>query len=160
MKESTRIDFDKINQETLKPLYILGNHLRSSNIEEVLQLLIEIRVSQINGCAWCLDMHWKDARALGQSEQRLYGLSAWKESPYYTDRERAALLWAEAVTACKVPDSIFEQVSPYFSEQDLIDLTMVVNGINVWNRLNIAFPKKVIGTYQPGQYHHVNSKAN
>lgn len=152
MKQTERIPFDAISQDTLKPLYILGNYQRRSNIEEVLQLMIDIRVSQINGCAWCLDMHWKDARALGESEQRLYGLSAWKESPYYTDRERAALLWAEAVTACKVPDSVFEEVSKYFSEKDLIDLTMVVNGINVWNRLNIAFPKKEIGTYQPGQF--------
>ena len=134
-----RTNFFVKGPEALKPLFAMGTYLKNSRIEIPLQLLIEIRVSQINGCAYCLDMHWKDARAIGETEQRLYGLGVWQESPYYTDRERAALLWAEAVTACKVPDAVYEKVSQHFSEEELIDLTMAVGTINTWNRLSISF---------------------
>lgn len=146
-----RTNFFVKGPEALKPLFAMGNYLKNSRIEIPLQLLIEIRVSQINRCAYCLDMHWKDARAIGETEQRLYGLGVWQESPYYTDRERAALLWAEAVTACKVPDAVYEKVSQHFSEEELIDLTMAVGTINTWNRLNISFPHGV-GTYRVGQF--------
>jgi AhpD family alkylhydroperoxidase len=138
-------------QEALKPLFAVGNYVKNSRIEKTLQELVKIRVSQINGCAYCLDMHWKDARAMGETEQRLYGLSAWHESPYYTEQERAALQWAEAVTACKVPNAVYAEAARHFTEEELIDLTMAVNDINTWNRLNISFPNAV-GTYAVGQW--------
>jgi len=146
-----RANFFIKGQEALKPLFAMGNYVKNSRIEKPLQELVKIRVSQINKCAYCLDMHWKDARGMGETEQRLYGLSAWEESPYYTDRERAALLWAEAVTASKIPDAIYAEVSPHFTEEELIDLTMAVTTINTWNRLNISFPHAV-GTYKVGQF--------
>ncbi len=138
----------------LKALFGLGSYLAKSSIEESLQNLIHFRVSQINGCAYCLDMHSKDLRARGESEQRLYVLDAWREAPFYTDRERAALAWAEAVTNVTeghVPDEVFEEVRKVFSEQEIIDLTMTVITINCWNRINIAF-RTTAGTYQPNQF--------
>ncbi|MGN6493546.1 MAG: carboxymuconolactone decarboxylase family protein [Agriterribacter sp.] len=146
-----RTNFFVKGQEALKPLFSMGSYVKNSRIEKSLQELVKIRVSQINKCAYCLDMHWKDARAASETEQRLYGLSAWEESPYYTDRERAALLWAEAVNVCKVPDAVYTAVSAHFGEEELIDLTMVVTNINTWNRLNISFPH-AIGTYRVGQF--------
>ena len=137
-------------QDALKSLFEMGNYVNNSRVEKSLQELVKIRISQINGCAFCLDMHWKDARAMGETEQRLYGLSAWSESPYYSDRERAALQWAEAVTECKVPNGIYTEAIQYFSEEELIDLTMVVATINTWNQLNISFPK-IAGTYKVAQ---------
>ena len=138
----------------MKAIYGLAIYLAKSPVEESLLHLIEFRVSQINGCAFCLDMHSKDLRAEGESEQRLYLLSAWREAPFYTERERAALAWAEALTKVAdgpVSDELYQQASKHFSEQELIDLTMAVITINSYNRLNIAFPAKV-GTYQPGAY--------
>lgn len=146
-----RINFYNKGQEAVKHLFATGQYLEKSSIEKNTQELIKIRVSQINHCAYCLDMHWKDARALGESEQRLYGLSAWEESPYYSDRERAALAWAEAVTACKISDQIYDLVSATFSEQELVDLTVVIYTINTWNRINVSFPHG-IGTYKVGQF--------
>lgn len=146
-----RTNFFVKGQEALKPLFAMGSYVKNSRIEKSLQELVKIRVSQINKCAYCLDMHWKDARAAGETEQRLYGLSAWEESPYYTDQERAALLWTEAVNVCKVPDAVYAAVSAHFGEEELIDLTMVVTNINTWNRLNISFPH-AIGTYRVGQF--------
>lgn len=137
-------------QNALKSLFEMGNYVNNSRIEKSLQELVKIRISQINGCAFCLDMHWKDARATGETEQRLYGLSAWSESPYYSDRERAALQWAEAVTECKVPNAVYEEAIQYFSEEELIDLTVVVATINTWNQLNISFPKTA-GSYKVAQ---------
>ena len=137
----------------LKAMFGLGAYLAKSSIETKLQHLLEFRVSQINGCAYCLDMHSKDLRSEGETEQRLYVLDAWRESPFYSDRERAALAWAEAVTTLdgQVPDEVFETAKKEFNEQELIDLTMVVVTINSWNRLNIAFRTEA-GTYQPGQF--------
>ena len=137
----------------LKAMFGLGAYLAKSSIETKLQHLLEFRVSQINGCAYCLDMHSKDLRSEGETEQRLYVLDAWRESPFYSDRERAALAWAEAVTTLdgQVPDEVFETAKKEFNEQELIDLTMVVVTINGWNRLNIAFRTEA-GTYQPGQF--------
>lgn len=138
----------------MKAIYGLAIYLAKSPVEETLLHLIEFRVSQINGCAFCLDMHSKDLRAEGETEQRLYLLSAWREAPFYTDRERAALAWAEALTKVAdgpVSDELYLQASKHFSEQELIDLTMAVITINSYNRLNIAFPAQV-GTYQPGAY--------
>ena len=125
-----------------------------SGLEPLLQELIKMRVSQLNGCAYCLDMHSKDARAAGETEQRLYGLNAWREAPYYSDRERAALAWAEALTNIQqghVPDSVFEEARKYFSEEELVNLTIPVNQINAWNRIAIGFRAEA-GTYQPAQH--------
>lgn len=115
--------------------------------------MIKLRASPINGCAYCLDMHWKDLRAIGESEQRLYGLDAWEESPYYSERERAALAWTEAVTDIRnghVPDEVYEEACQHFSEKELADLTLAVAAINAWNRLAIA-ARAVPGKYQPAK---------
>lgn len=134
----------------LKALLGVEEYLHTSGLEEKLQDLIKLRVSQINGCAYCIDMHWKDLRALGENEQRLYGLDAWEESPYYSERERAALEWAEAVTRIgegHVPDEVFERARTHFSEKELADLTLAVTAINAWNRVSIAF-RVTPGHYQ------------
>jgi AhpD family alkylhydroperoxidase len=131
----------------------LEKYLKECGLEESLLHLIKMRASQINGCAYCLDMHWKDARANGETEQRLYSLDAWRECPYYTDRERAALAWTDAVTLIAdghVPDEVFEEVRPHFSEKELCDLTLVVASINAWNRLAIA-GRSVPGIYKAPQ---------
>jgi AhpD family alkylhydroperoxidase len=149
-----RIDARKAAPGALKAMFGLEQYLRSCGLEEKLLNLVRLRVSQINGCAYCLDMHSKDLRAAGESEQRLYLLDAWRESPFYTERERAALSWAEAVTLVAeehVPDYVYQQARVQFSEQELMDLTLAVVAINGWNRLNIAF-RNVPGRYQPQQY--------
>lgn len=146
-----RINIFAKGQNALKPLFEMSGYLKQSSLSVELMHLIEFRVSQINQCAYCLDMHYKDARAKGETEQRLYGLSAWREAPYYTERERAAFEWAEAVTAAHVPDEVYQAVKDHFSELELIDLTMVVTTINTWNRLNLSFPK-VPGTYKVGMF--------
>jgi AhpD family alkylhydroperoxidase len=119
--------------------------------EPLLLELVKMRASQINGCAYCLDMHSKDARAKGESEQRLYALNAWRETPFYSERERAALGWAEAltlVTQGHVPDEVFEEARKHFSEEELMNLSVAIVAINGWNRLAIAF-RAVPGAYQP-----------
>lgn len=139
----------------MKALHGLGIYLSKSLVEAHLLNLIYFRISQVNSCAFCLDMHSKDLRAKGESEQRLYVLDAWREAPFYTDRERAALAWVEAVTKItdsNVPDEVYEEARSQFSEEELIDLTMATIAINSYNRINIAFRPKVVGTYQPGAY--------
>jgi AhpD family alkylhydroperoxidase len=129
----------------------LEAYLHQSGLEIALLHLIKLRASQINGCAYCIDMHWKDLRAIGETEQRLYGLDAWRESPYYTARERAALAWTEAVTLITnghVSDEVYEEVKPHFSDKELADLTLAVATINAWNRLAIA-SRTEAGKYQP-----------
>jgi AhpD family alkylhydroperoxidase len=124
---------------------------KSSKLEPSLIQLVKVRASQINGCAFCIDMHSKDARAAGETEQRLYALDAWNETPFFTDRERAALAWTEAVTLVAdghVPDAVYEQARQRFSEEELVNLTMAVIAINGWNRLSVAF-RAVPGAYQP-----------
>jgi len=136
--------------EGVHPLLELERYLASSRIEQSIRELVKLRCSQINGCAFCIDMHTKDARAEGESEQRLYALSAWRETPFYTDRERAALAWAEAVTLISeshVPDELYDDARRFFSEEELLDLTLAVIAINSWNRLAITF-RTVPGTYQ------------
>ncbi len=135
----------------MKPLFSMNGYLKKSPIDRHLMELVDFRVSQINQCAYCLDMHSKELRAMGETEQRLYGLSAWRETPYYTDRERAAFAWAEAVTAAHVTDDVYREAAAQFTEEELVDLTMVVTTINTWNRLNIAFPGEV-GTYRVGMF--------
>jgi AhpD family alkylhydroperoxidase len=149
-----RIDAMEKGQGALKVLFGFSSYLAKSSLEKNLIQLIEYRVSQINGCAYCLDMHSKDLRHGGESEQRIYLLSAWRETPLYTPRERAALAWAESVTLLQeghVPDDVYDEVRKEFSEEELIDLTLAVAAINTWNRLNIAF-RTTPGTYQPGQW--------
>jgi len=146
-----RINYQKVAPGVYEAMFGLGNYLRKSGLEESLINLVCLRASQINGCAYCLDMHWKDLRAAGENEQRLYGLDAWEESPYYSERERAALAWTEAVTNLReghVSDEAYERVRNVFTEKELADLTLAVVTINGWNRLNIA-ATTVPGTYQP-----------
>ncbi len=148
---STRIDISKyLNSGLGKAMFALSSEA-TAKIEPKLFELVKTRASQINGCAYCLDMHTKDARHDGETEQRLYALNAWRETPFYTDRERAALEWTEAVTLVSdshVPDDVFERVSAQFSEPELVALTFGVVVINCWNRLSIAF-RPPVGTYQP-----------
>ena len=146
-----RIDYLKSARGAYHAMLGIEHYLQQCGLESSLQNLIKLRVSQINGCAYCIDMHWKDLRAAGESEQRLYGLDAWEESPYYTDRERAAFTWAESVTNLQeghVPDEVFERVKEFFNDKELADLTLAVTAINSWNRLSIA-ARTVPGTYQP-----------
>jgi AhpD family alkylhydroperoxidase len=150
-----RVDFMKVGMGAFNALLGVEKYIHGSGLEPKLLHLIKIRASQINGCAYCIDMHWKDARVDGETEQRLYGLDAWEESPYYSDRERAALAWTEAVTNVQeghVPDSVFEHVRKSFTDKELVDLTVAITAINSWNRLNIA-ARTVPGTYQPAKSH-------
>ncbi len=146
-----RMDFVKAAPGAYETLLGMHKYLRRSGLEERLLDLLDLRVSQINGCAFCVDMHWKDLRSLGEDEQRLYMLSAWREWAGYSDRERAALEWAEAVTRLEhqeVPDNVYRQAREQFSEAELANLTLAVAAINSWNRLNIAFRREA-GNYQP-----------
>ena len=149
-----RLDYTKISPEPLKPLLNLEGYVRRSGLEHSLLHLMKLRVSQINGCGYCIDMHWKDARAAGESEQRLYGLDAWREASYYDARERAALDWTEAltnVTNGHVPDAVYDAVRGHFSDKELADLTWAVAAINAWNRVSIAFRSEA-GTYKPAAH--------
>ncbi|HWF07318.1 MAG TPA: carboxymuconolactone decarboxylase family protein [Bryobacteraceae bacterium] len=128
---------------------------KSSKLEAPLIELVKMRASQINGCAFCLDMHSKDARAAGETEQRLYTLNAWRETPFFSDRERAALAWTEAVTLVAVdhvPDAVYEEARAQFSEEELVNLTLAIVTINGWNRMSIAF-RAVPGEYRPAGQH-------
>lgn len=146
----TRLNFFE-HTAALKPLFGITAHLNKSSLETSLKHLVSFRVSQINGCAYCLDMHSKDARHHGETEQRLYSLSAWRETPFYSDRERAALAWTEAVNKAHIPDAVYEAAKTQFSDAELIDLTLAVTTTATWNRLNLAFGNNV-GSYQVGQF--------
>ncbi|MEZ6165681.1 MAG: carboxymuconolactone decarboxylase family protein, partial [Phycisphaerales bacterium] len=146
---------EQLSRESYRALYQLELTLQNSSIELPLRELVKLRASQLNQCAFCIDMHWKDARAGGESEQRLYGLSAWEESPYYTQRERAALRWTEAVTHLHtggVSDAVYAEVSQQLSEQEISDLTAVIVTINAWNRFAIA-SRAHAGDYQAQAAH-------
>ena len=148
-----RIHYSKVAPGGYHAMLGLEHYLDDCGLEEGLLHLIKLRASQINGCAYCLDMHWKDLQAIGENEQRMYSLDAWRECPYYTDRERAALAWTEAVTLVSsghVPDTVYEEVKAHFSEKELADLTLAVAAINAWNRLAIA-GRMVPGLYQPAK---------
>ena len=148
-----RIKFTSVKPGAYKAMLGLEKYLGQCGLDKKLLDLLRFRVSQINGCAYCLDMHWKELMAAGETEQRLYGLDAWRESPYYTERERAALAWAEAVTLVTeghVNDSVFEEAHEHFSDEELANLTLAVVAINGWNRLNIALRTEP-GTYQVHQ---------
>ena len=149
-----RINAYEIGNGAAEVLQGFGRYLAKSTIENKLLDLISHRASQINGCAFCLDMHSKDLRAAGETEQRIYMLDAWREAPFYSERERAALAWTEAVTNITdghVPDEIYDEVREHFSDEELIDLTLAVVAINSYNRINIAF-RTPAGYYQPGQF--------
>jgi AhpD family alkylhydroperoxidase len=149
-----RLNFIESSPDAYRAMAGLERYLATSSIEKPLGELVKMRASQINGCAYCLDMHSKDARAAGETEQRLYGLDAWEEAPYYTDRERAALAWTEALTLVSkdhVPDAVYEKVKPHFSERELADLTWLIVAINSWNRIAIAF-RAPAGSYKVGMH--------
>lgn len=141
--------------EGTKALLGVQHYIDHSSLEQSLLDLVVLRASQINGCAYCIDMHWKDAKAVGESDLRLYGLDAWEESPYYTERERAALYWTEAVTKLHeghVPDEAYEVVRAQFSEKEIVDLTIAIGMINLWNRLSISMrtvPGKYVSQRKP-----------
>lgn len=138
----SRLNYGTIDPEARKALLGLEAYQEQTEMETSLLDLVKIRASQINGCAFCLDMHWKDARASGESEERLYMISAWREAALYTERERAALAWTEAVTLLAesgVPDELYEAARAVFNEREIISLTMAVIAINSWNRINVAF---------------------
>ncbi len=146
-----RLDYAKVNPAASRAMYGLEHYIQTCGLEKPLIELVKMRASQINGCAYCLDMHSKDARAAGESEQRLYALNAWRETPFFSERERAALEWTEAVTLVSsndLPDELYERVRKHFSEEEMVNLTLAVVTINGWNRLAIAF-RAVPGTYQP-----------
>jgi AhpD family alkylhydroperoxidase len=150
----SRFDMRK-HFQAVQPLLALSKNIKSGTLEPALIELVLMRVSQINGCAYCLDMHSKDARAAGETEQRLYVLSGWREAPFYSERERAAFAWAEALTRLvpgdPVPDALYEEVSRQFNEKELVDLTLLVTNINAWNRINLA-AHTVAGDYKPGMF--------
>ncbi|ACB77004.1 carboxymuconolactone decarboxylase family protein [Opitutus terrae] len=147
-----RLNYAEASPQGFKAILGLERHVRESNLEHRLLELVKTRASQLNGCAFCLDMHTKDARAAGETEQRLYALSAWRETPFFDERERAALAWTEAVTQLHpqhpIPDAVYAEVRPHFNDRDLVDLTLAIIAINGWNRLAIAF-RKTPGSYQP-----------
>ena len=146
-----RLNYAKIAPDALKGMLELESYVAASGLERSLYELVKTRASQINGCAYCLDMHTKDARKAGETEQRLYALSAWRETPFYTERERAGLEWTESLTLISendVPDSLYDSVSEHFNEKEMVALTMAIVAINGWNRLAISF-RTVPGTYEP-----------
>ena len=148
-----RLDYAKVSPKALQAMFGLQAYVNRSGLEHGLLELVKMRASQLNGCAYCLDMHSKDARAAGETEQRLYLLDAWREAPFYTPRERAALEWTEAVTRVDrghVPDAVYADAREHFTEQELVDLTLAVVAINGWNRLAIAFRAEA-GSYQPAR---------
>ncbi len=146
-----RLNYKSVAPGTYKSLLGLEEYLHGCGLDHALLNLVVLRASQINRCAYCIDMHTKDLRAAGETEQRIYLLDAWRESPFYSERERAALAWTEAVTLLTdgfVPDEVYNQVQPHFSEAELANLTLAIATINAWNRLNVSF-RTVPGSYRP-----------
>lgn len=151
----SRFNYAKLSSGGYHAMLGLEKYLSQCGLEEGLLHLVKLRVSQINGCAFCLDMHWKDLRASGENEQRLYSLDAWRECPYYTDRERSALAWAEAVTLITeghASDAVYEEARAHLNEKEISDLTFAIATINAWNRLAIS-NRTVPGEYQPAKTH-------
>lgn len=145
-----RVAYAKVAPGTIMAMRALDQYVTQSGVELGLLDLVKIRASQLNRCAYCVDMHTKDARARGEGEQRLYALPVWHETPFFTDRERAALAWTEAITLLPghgVTDELYHHARQHFSEKQLVDLTMAIIAINGWNRLSVAF-RTVPGTYQ------------
>src|SRR6202162_1077459 len=145
-----RIDYSKYALDAQKALFAMEKYIATCGLDHKLIHLIKMRASQINGCAFCIDMHSKDARAMGETEQRLYELSAWRETPFYTDSERAALEWTESLTLVSethVPDDVYEKVRQHFSEKEIVDLSLIVGMITLWNRVAISV-RAVPGEYK------------
>jgi AhpD family alkylhydroperoxidase len=157
-----RLDPQHVSPGAFHAMAGLESYVRqSSKLEPSLLELVKMRASQINGCAYCIDMHSKDARFHGETEQRLYALAAWRETPFFTGRERAALAWTEAVTLIAVghvPDAVYQEAKQFFSDEELVNLTLAIVAINGWNRLAIAF-RAVPGEYQPGRYEMKGSRS-
>jgi len=154
-----RLNYSKVSPDGIEGLLQLEKHVRNSGLESGLIELVKLRASQINGCAYCIDMHTKDARTHGESEQRLYAVSAWHEAPFFSERERAALAWTEAVTLISqdhVPDEVYLEARKHFAEKELVDLTLAIVAINGWNRLAISF-RTPAGSYEPD---HPTSRKN
>jgi AhpD family alkylhydroperoxidase len=146
-----RLHWAKVAPDAYRAMFALETYARSTGLEPSLYELVKLRASYVNGCAFCVDMHSKDARADGETEQRIYAIPVWRETPFFTPRERAALAWTEAVTELGphgVPDDVYAEASAHFSEAELVHLTMCIIAINGWNRLGVAFRSEV-GTYQP-----------
>ena len=152
-----RIDLRRSNPKVLQSLFAIQGQIEAGGLDKKLLHLVEMRASQLNGCAYCLDMHSKDARAAGETEQRLHLLDAWRETSLYSERERAALAWTEAVTLVAddhVPDDVYDEASNHFTEDELVSLTLAIVAVNGWNRLNIAFRMEA-GNYRPGMFKHL-----
>ena len=148
-----RFDYAKAAPGISRALAEVERYVYTCGLEESLLNLVRLRASQINGCSYCIDVYWKEARFDGETEQRLYGLNAWREAPYYTERERAALAWAEAITLVAsdhVPDSVYEEVRPFFDFTELSDLTLAIGLTNTWNRLSIA-TRREAGDHIPAE---------
>src|SRR4051812_32724862 len=154
-----RIDYVRIAPDAYRAQLGLESYVRQSGLEESLMHLVKVRASYINGCAYCIDMHTKDARLAGETEQRLYAIPVWHETPFFTPRERAALAWTESVTAIAatgVPDDVFDEVRRHFTESELVALTMAVVAINGWNRLAVSFRAEP-GSYEPRALAHASA---
>lgn len=152
---SSRIDYAKVSPAALQAAMGMARFVRKSGLEQSLVELVNLRASYINGCAYCVDMHTKDARAAGETEQRLYSVPVWEETPYYTSRERAALKWTEYLTRISelgVPDEVFNDVREEFNDDEMVALTMAVNTICMWNRLAVGF-RADVGSYEPQAQH-------
>jgi len=150
-----RLKYAKVASRGYSAMAVLQDYVDGCGLEPLLLELVKMRASQINGCAYCIDMHSKDARAMGESEQRLYELNAWRETPFYTERERAALLWTEELTLISqrhAPDAVYEEVRQHFSEEELVNLTLAIVAINGWHRLAIGFRSQP-GVYQSTKSH-------
>ncbi len=150
---ASRVDYSKTSPDGIAAMRGLESYVRQCGLDPALLELVRLRASQMNGCAYCVDMHTKDARAAGETEQRLYAVSVWEEAPFFTERERAALAWTEAVTRVgdsRVPDALYEAARRHFSEKELVDLTLAIVAINGWNRLAVSF-RTVPGTYTPAR---------
>ncbi|MCC6730266.1 MAG: carboxymuconolactone decarboxylase family protein [Chthonomonadales bacterium] len=148
-----RLEYHKEFPDALKAMLGLQAYVDRSRLDHKLLELVKMRASQINGCAYCIDMHSKDARALGETEQRLYALSAWREAPFFTEKERAALAWTESLTLISetgAPDEVYEEVRKHFGDEDLVVLSLAIVAINGWNRLAVGF-RSLAGAYQPGR---------
>jgi len=148
---SESLPYRRLAPDALKSMQAFGVYLGSSSIEASLRHLVEVRASQLNGCAYCLDMHTKDARVAGETEQRLYAIAAWREAPFFTERERVALLWTETLTELAghaIPGEVRAQVRAAFTDQEVVDLTFAITTINAWNRLMLAFEVPA-GSYKP-----------
>ena len=137
-----RLNYSKAAPGAMRAMNALENYIAESKIEPSLRELVRLRASQINGCSYCVNMHSQDARDGGETEQRLYAIPVWRETPFFSDRERAALLWTEKLTLISidhVPDEVYEQVRPHFTDEELVDLTLLIATINSWNRFGVGF---------------------